>query len=175
MGLFDKFKKNAKAESKISLNTEPIWPAMAAATAKGIVVPMEQIPDKVFSTGVMGQCCGIKPAEGKVYSPVEGKVSLVADTLHAVGIEGSNGVEFLVHVGIDTVDMNGDGFDCKVKKGDKVKKGQMLLTMDLDKIRGAGHETDVITIVTNSDEYSAITLEAAGNIMPGDDLMKICK
>lgn len=166
MGLFDMFKKK---------ETAPAFPAMLAADAAGTVVKMEDIPDEVFAQGILGQCCGIDPSEGKVYAPCDGEITQAPDTLHALGIAGKNGIEVLIHVGVDTVEMKGDGFSAKVKLGDKITKGQLLLTMDLDKIKAAGHPTVVITVVTNTDDFAEVTTVASGAVKPGDDLMKIAK
>ncbi len=151
------------------------WPVIVAADVKGKVLKMEDIPDPVFSQGVLGQCCGIDPVEGKVYAPVDGEIIQIADSKHAIGFTGPGGVEILIHVGVDTVDMNGDGFAPQVNVGSKVKKGQLVLTMDLDKIKAAGHPTTVITIVTNSDDFASIELVPAGDVEVGADLFKVSK
>ena len=103
-----------------------------------------------------------------------GKISQVADTLHAIGIEAA-GIELLIHVGVDTVEMNGEGFLPMVKAGQSVKKGDLLLKMDLDKIHGAGYPTTVIMAVTNSDDFSAVESVAAGHVNVGDDVLRVSK
>lgn len=174
MGFFDFLKKKDAPASPAAKGTAPAnFPVTVAADAKGTVMAMEAVPDPIFSQGVLGFCCGIEPAEGKVYAPIDGKVTQVADTNHAAGFVGAGGIEVLIHIGADTVDMEGDGFASLIKVGDTVKKGQLVLTMDLDKIRAAGHPTAVITVVTNSDSYQAVDLVAAGEVEPGADLMKI--
>ena len=110
-----------------------------SASAKGTAIPMERVPDPVFSTGVLGACCGIEPEEGKIYAPVDGIISMLTDTKHAIGIEGTSGVEVLIHVGVNTVEMKGAGFENLVKEGDRVKKGQLLMTVDLEKVKAAGY------------------------------------
>lgn len=168
MGFLDRFKKGSE-------QAEPVaFPAVLGSPAKGTFVPMEQIPDEVFSTGVLGVCCGIDPEEGKVCAPIGGKISQLADTVHAVGIE-AGGIEVLIHVGVDTVEMNGDGFRAGVKVGQTVKKGDLLLTMDLDKIRASGHPGTVIMAVTNSDDFAQVEPMASGAVEPGTDVLKICK
>lgn len=169
MGFFDIFKKKEEPAAA------PAGPVMVAADAKGTVVPMEQIPDEVFAQGILGKCCGIDPAEGKVYAPLDGEITQVPDTLHALGIQGANGVEILIHVGVDTVEMKGDGFASSVKLGDKVTKGQPLLTMDLEKIKAAGHPAVVITVVTNTDDFAGVELVASGEVEPGADMLKVTK
>ena len=169
MGLFDKFKKKGQEAP-----AEITFPATLGAAAKGTFVPMDQIPDPVFSQGVMGVCCGIDPEEGKVYAPIDGKISQVTDTMHAVGIE-AGGMEILIHVGVDTVDMNGKGFTNKVKMNQTVKKGDLLLTMDLDAIREAGHPTTVIMAVTNSDDFASVEAVGSGAVQAGDGVIKVSK
>ncbi len=148
----------------------PAFPDVLGAVAEGVFVPMEEIPDPTFSQGVLGVCCGVEPAAGKVYSPMDGKISTLADTLHALGIE-ADGVELLIHVGIDTVAMKGDGFKAHVKEGQTVKKGDLLLTMDLEKIRAAGHPATIMVAVTNSDDLASVEAVASGQLKPGDRLM----
>ena len=165
MGFFDNFKKKAEAPA----------PLLVAADAKGAVVPMQDIPDEVFAQGILGPCCGIDPAVGEVYAPLDGEITQAPDTLHALGIQGDNGAEVLIHVGVDTVEMKGEGFAANVKLGDKIKKGQLLLTMDLEKIAAAGHPAVVITVITNSDDFAAVDLVAEGTVEAGDDLFRLTK
>lgn len=147
-----------------------VFPDMLGAVAQGIFVPMAEIPDPTFSQGVLGICCGIEPEIGKVFSPMNGTISQIADTLHAVGIE-ADGVDLLIHVGIDTVEMKGDGFKSYVKEGQTVKKGDLLLTMDLEKIKAAGHPATIMVAVTNSDDLASVEAVASGQLNPGDQLM----
>lgn len=149
-----------------------VFPEVLGSVAKGTVVPMAEIPDPTFSQGVLGICCGVTPAEGKVYAPMDGTISQLADTLHALGIE-AGGVELLIHVGVDTVDMNGDGFKSHVQVGQAVKKGDLLLTMDLEKIKKAGHPTTIILAVTNSDDLTSVEAAASGAVDPGDRLLAL--
>lgn len=168
MGFFDFMKGKEKGQPA----APAAFPTTLGAPAKGSFVPMEQIPDEVFSAGVLGICCGVDPAEGKVYAPMDGKITQVADTLHAIGIAAS-GAEVLIHVGVDTVDMNGDGFSGKVKVGQRVKKGDLLLTMDLEKIKAAGHPATVILAVTNTDDLAAVKPAAEGPVQPGDAVLSL--
>ena len=169
MGFFDFLKKKEAAPAPVQ------WPVAIHADAKGKVLKMDEIPDPVFSQGILGLCCGIEPVEGKVYAPVDGTVTQVADTKHAVGFTGPGEVEILIHVGVDTVDMNGDGFAPQVKVGDTVKQGQLVLTMDMAKIAAAGHPSTVITIVTNSDDFASVDLVAEGDVDVGASLFQISK
>lgn len=153
---------------------EVTFPATLGAMAKGTFVPMEKIPDPVFGQGAMGFSCGIEPEEGKVYAPIDGKISQTTDTMHAVGLE-AGGMELLIHVGVDTVEMGGKGFTNKVKEGQTVKKGDVLITMDLNQIRAEGHPTTVIMAVTNSDDFGSVEAVASGALNPGDPLLKVSK
>ena len=171
MGFFDFLKKSAAPAAP----AEPTFPMMLAADAKGAFVPMENIPDEVFAQGILGTCCGIDPSEGKVFAPAGGEITQAPDSGHALGIMADGGVEILIHVGVDTVEMKGDGFSPKVKVGDKVKKGDLLLEMDLGKIAAAGHPAVVITAVTNTDDFKAVEVVASGNVEPGADLIKVSK
>ena len=150
------------------------FPAQLGAVTKGRFVPMEQIPDDVFSAGVLGVCCGIEPEEGRVYAPIDAVVSQRTDTNHAIGLQ-AGGMELLVHVGVDTVEMNGDGFATLVKEGASVKKGDLLLTMDLDKIRAAGHPATVILAVTNSDDFAAVEPVGADDLAAGDPMLRVSR
>lgn len=161
-------------KGKGGTETTVVYPVMLGAASKGRFVAMEQIPDEVFSAGILGACCGIEPEEGKVYAPVDGKISQLADTVHAVGIEAA-GMELLIHVGVDTVEMNGEGFLPMVKMGQNVRKGDLLLTMDLDKIRKAGHPATVIMAVTNSGDFSAVESVASEQLNAGDDVLRVSK
>ncbi len=172
--------KNSKEEgknSRVDGKNKPadmVFPVTLDAVTKGDCIPMEEIPDQTFASGVLGQCCGINPVEGKVYAPIDGTVSQLVDSMHAIGIE-AEGLELLIHVGVDTVAMNGDGFKCLVKENQHVKKGDLLLTMDLDKIRAAGHATTVVFIVTNSDEFSEVKTLVTGAVQPGTGVMRVSK
>lgn len=150
------------------------FPAILGAPAQGAFVAMNQIPDEVFSTGVLGPCCGVEPDTGNVYAPISGKVTQVADTLHAVGLE-ADGIELLIHVGIDTVDMAGDGFRVWVEEGQHIQKGELLLTMDLGRIRAAGHPATVVLAVTNADEFASVEPLASGMVRPGDNILRVSR
>ena len=171
MGLFDFMKGKDKNQAAPA---PAVFPALLGAAANGTFVTMAEIPDEVFSTGVLGTCCGIDPAEGKVYAPANGKITQLTDSLHAIGIE-AGGIEILIHVGVDTVDMNGDGFANVVKLNQMVEKGELLLTMDLEKIRAAGHPATVIMAVTNTDDFTAVEEVASGTVQAGNDVLRVNK
>lgn len=154
MGLFDKLLKREVPAPQIDTAKGGIY-----APIIGQYIPLDQIPDEVFSQGILGLGCGIEPEEGLVVSPVNGTITQVADTKHAIGIASEDGAEFLIHVGLDTVAMQGDGFTVKVKAGDKVFCGQSLLSFDMAKIRAAGHPATTAFLLTNSDEYPELRIE----------------
>lgn len=123
------------------------------APVKGTVIAREEIPDETFAAGVLGDGVGIVPETGEVVAPFDGEISSVTDTCHAIGITGPGEMEVLIHVGIDTVNMKGDGFELLVSEGDKVKAGQKLMAFDIAKIKAAGYSTTTAVLLTNSDDY----------------------
>ena len=127
-----------------------------ALPTPGKVISYTEISDPTFASGALGEGIGVEPEEGVVYAPMDGEISSVADSKHAIGISGANDQELLIHVGIDTVEMKGDGFKPFVKEGDKVKKGQKILEFDIDKIKAAGHPDTVVVLLTNSDDYKDV-------------------
>lgn len=120
---------------------------------KGRVIAREAIPDETFAAGVLGDGVGIEPEENRITAPFDGVVTTVTESRHAVGLE-SNGMEVLIHVGVDTVSMNGDGFECLVGEGDKVKAGQTLIVFDREKIKNAGLNDTVAVVLTNSSDLN---------------------
>ncbi len=164
MGLLDLFKKE-----------DVEYPLSISATATGKIIAMEDIPDAVFAQGMVGPCIGIEPTNGTIVAPCDGKILQLSDTLHAFGIEGIGGVQILVHIGIDTVSMNGEGFTSNVKVGDVVKKGQPIVNVDLDKVKAAGHPTVVITILSNANNYTDIEFTKLVSVETSDELVSINK
>lgn len=162
MGLFDflKGKDTAGEKKKVELY----------APCEGEFVSIEKVSDPVFSQKMMGDGFGVNPVDGKVFSPGRGKVVSVFPTQHAVGIELENGIEVLVHMGIDTVELKGDPFDTVVKEGEQVQPGTLLSTMDLEKLDKAGKESTVIVILTNMDEVEALDLNADKKVNQGQVL-----
>ena len=126
----------------------------------GTIIPQDKIPDETFASGVLGQGLAIDPQEGVVYAPCDGEISSVADSKHAIGITGPGDMEILIHVGVDTVAMNGDGFVDFVAEGDQVKAGQKIMTFDRAKIKAAGHPDCVVFLLTNSDDYENVKIES---------------
>ena len=122
----------------------------------GTVIPLSEVPDAVFSSEMLGKGFGVEPSEGKAYAPVEGEVTTVFDTKHAIGLMSKHGVELLIHIGMDTVKLNGKGFDVKVKTGDQVKTGDLLAEFDMDLIKGEGYPVTTAVVVTNTDDCEEI-------------------
>ena len=122
---------------------------------KGNVIAREAIPDDTFASGVLGDGVGIEPEEELVVAPFDGTISSVAESKHAIGIE-ANGMEMLIHVGVDTVNMQGDGFECLVNEGDEVKLGQPLIRFSREKIKAAGYSDTVAVLLTNSDDLEGV-------------------
>ena len=124
---------------------------------KGTVIPLSEVPDAVFSSEMLGKGFGVEPSEGKAYAPVDGEVTTVFDTKHAIGLMSKHGVELLIHIGMDTVKLNGKGFDVKVKTGDQVKAGDLLAEFDMDLIKGEGYPVTTAVVVTNTDDCEEIS------------------
>lgn len=124
--------------------------------AVGTLVPQEQIPDAVFASGVLGAGFGVTPSRGIIVAPIDGTISIIAESKQAIGISTDSGLELLIHVGIDTVLMDGNGFTPAVAEGDTIKAGDLLLNFDINKIHKAGYADTVVLILTNADEYNDV-------------------
>lgn len=139
----------------------------------GDVVALADVNDPVFSSGAMGQGIAVKPSQGVVYAPADAEVSIAFPTGHAFGLKTRNGAEVLIHVGIDTVSMNGDGFEAKVAQGNKVKAGDVLGTFDSNKIAAAGLDDTTMVIVTNTADYASVAPVATGSVAKGDAVIEV--
>lgn len=151
----------APADNSQPARTEPLpqqetaAPGEIKAPLSGHIIPLEEIPDQVFSQGVLGEGVGIEPTDNVVLAPADGEVSTVMeDSGHACGLLLDNGVELLIHVGMDTVSMGGDGFQLHVKEGDRVRLGDKLITFDPEKIRQAGHPTTTAFVITEPGDFT---------------------
>lgn len=129
---------------------------------EGELIPLSAVKDMVFSTGAMGRGAAVKNPQGKVVAPFDGEITVFFETKHAIGLKSADGVEVLIHVGMDTVKLNGEHFTAQAAQGDKVKKGQVLLTFDPAAIREAGYDTTTPVVVTNAAEFGDITVEYGG-------------
>ena len=141
---------------------------MLYAPLAGKYIPLEEINDGVFSAGMLGQGCGVIPEGSTVFSPVNGEVVSIADSLHAIGIAGEDGAEVLIHIGLDTVAMKGKGFRPLVKVGDKVKAGQKVLAFDMAGIIAAGHPTTSAIIITNTDDCKLMDFKTGQSYEAGE-------
>ena len=148
-------------------------PQRLGAHLAGTVVPMEQVQDEAFASCVLGEGVAIEPTEGKLYAPADALVDNLFDTHHAIGLVTGSGVELLLHIGIDTVKLGGQHFTAHVKTGQKVKKGDLLISFDLEAIKAAGYLCTTPMIVCNTDDYAAVKTLAAGTVAPGQDLLQV--
>ncbi len=139
----------------------------------GTVVNIENVEDDVFSQKILGDGIAVEPSEGKLYAPCDGKIDSIFDTKHAVNILSTDGTEVLLHIGIDTVKLGGKHFEAHVSDGQEIKKGDLLITFDIDAIKAEGYKVTTPLIIGNTDEYSAIMPAAQGNISAGDEILKI--
>ena len=144
-----------------------------AAPISGITVPLSQVNDEAFASEAMGKGIAIIPQEGRVYSPVTGQVAMVFGTKHAIGLVDESGVEVLIHVGIDTVKLNGEGFEALVESGQTVKKGDPMLKLDLEYLKTHAPSVTSPVLCTELEENQRIRLLADGPVKAGDPLFAI--
>ena len=145
------------------------------APLSGRAVPITEVPDPTFSEGLLGNGIAIIPTDGKVYSPVDGTVETMFDTGHAVCLTSSTGVEILVHLGLETVGLNGGPFTLHCKDGDKVKKGQLLFEADLEAIQAAGLPIITPVLVCNVDNYSTIETFVGQDVTNDDVIISVAR
>lgn len=168
------FKDEApKTETKSEAPTAAadVTPEEIAAPVSGEVIALSEVKDEAFSSGALGDGVAIIPTEGKFYAPCDGTISAFFPTGHAFGITTDGGAELLVHVGMDTVSLDGKGFTAKKQQGDRVKKGDLLLEVDLEAVKAAGFETVTPVIVTNADDFAGVSKTDKKNINHGDMVM----
>ena len=165
MGLFDKL-----FGKKEEINPNHVYAPMA-----GEAVDITTVPDPTFAEGLLGNGIAIQPTDGKVYSPVNGTVDTMFDTGHAVSLVSDNGIEILIHVGLETVGLNGAPFQAKVKNGQKVKKGDLLMIADLEAIKAAGLPTITPVLVCNSDDYTTFNVSTGKAVTNADVVIELDK
>lgn len=169
-------KADEKAEKETQEKPEKLFAQVEIASPmKGKVLKLESIKDDAFASAVLGKGAAVLPEEGKVYAPADGVISTLFPTLHALGMETDEGVELLIHIGLDTVQLNGEGFEAKVSQGDRVKKGQLLVTFDKEFIESKGYCMETPVIVTNTDDFLEVVEIGEGETVPGDGLLKVLK
>lgn len=139
----------------------------------GTAVKLEDVEDEVFSQKILGEGAAVEPSEGKLYAPCDGKIDSVFDTKHAVNMVSSEGVEILLHIGIDTVKLGGQYFEAHVSDGQEVKKGDLLISFDMDKIKAAGYKVTTPIIIGNTDDYASVEPVAQNSVSAGDMILKI--
>lgn len=140
---------------------------------KGRIIPLKEVGDPVFADGMMGPGVGIIPEEGKLYAPADGEITATFPTGHAIALSTSDGMEILIHIGIDTVKMNGDGFQLHISQGDNVKSGDLLVSFDIGKITAAGYKPTTMVLVPNASELGSMSDPASGTVCVGDKLYSI--
>ena len=138
---------------------------------EGKTIPLTQVSDEVFASGVLGKGIAVQPASGKILAPADATVSMIYPTLHAIGLILDSGIEMMIHIGIDTVKLNGKYFEKHVQDGDHVKKGQLLVSFDIQKIEQAGYDLTTTVVVTNSKNYAAIGSTNKDNVTNNDQLL----
>lgn len=144
-----------------------------AAPVDGQVKDLGDVNDQVFSTKLMGDGAAIVPSDGTVYSPVDGQVTVAYETKHAYGLKSKDGAEVLIHIGIDTVNLKGEGFESFVKQGQTVKAGDKLGTVDLAKVKAAGYDTTVMVVVTNTNNYASVNRLNVTDVKHGDNVVAV--
>lgn len=145
------------------------------APIKGKAIPLSEVKDEVFSSGMLGEGAAIEPSEGKAVSPINGTVEAVFDTKHAIGLKAEDGTEVLIHIGLDTVKLNGKHYEVKVKAGDTVKVGDLLVTFDIPAIKKEGYPVTTPVIISNTADYAQIKKAASGTVETGDALIVLTK
>lgn len=162
------FKKNKKEEGK----KPDIQVLYAPVTGK--MVSLEEVPDPVFSSGTMGKGVGFQPEKNEICAPCDGKIIMIADTLHAFGMETECGAELLIHIGLDTVDLNGEGFKKLAREGQKVSCGTPVISADLAFMKEKGIVMTTPMVVTNSDEFE-LEIRDCGDVAAGETEVMVCR
>lgn len=161
-----------EVEAKVETKNEVLnKKSIVYAPINGKVIPLEEVKDEAFNTGSLGKGVGIVPSDGNVYAPVDGKVSVLFNTLHAIGLTTDDGMEVLVHIGLDTVKLNGKYFNAHVKQGDTVKKGDLLVSFDKEALEKEGYDITTPVIITNSNDMLDVVETNEADIHAGDTLL----
>lgn len=164
----------AASEEILSENTKPlINKIILSSPMTGEVVALSEVPDDVFASGALGEGAAVIPTEGKVTAPCDGIIYATMDTRHAVGITAADGMELLIHVGLNTVELGGKFYEYKVSEGDSVKKGDVLITFDIEGIKAAGYPLHTPVLVTNSDQYVSVKTVAGSSVKAGEDFLSV--
>lgn len=156
--MFNFFKKKEKGHVIVS-------------PAKGKSVALKEVSDPTFAEEMLGKGAAVIPEEGKIYAPADGEIGMVFDTLHAVSMTTDFGAELLIHIGLDTVKLKGEGFKGHVKAGDHVKKGDLLLEADLEKVKAAGYDIITPVVVCNTPDFASVERIESEHVNVGDDFI----
>lgn len=175
------FKVGKKIKEKINKKTyaekvqemEHIDKKVIYAPLSGQVIPLKEVNNSTFASEMLGKGVAIIPESGQVISPVDGKVAMLFPTKHAIGITTGSGVEILLHMGINTVTLEGEHFTANIESGSQIFKGQVLLEMDIDAVKAAGYDVTTPIIITNSDEYEHMEVLQTGHVTAGDALISL--
>lgn len=162
-------------EPEVTVQEKMIKQLEIASPIKGRVLKLESVKDAAFASGVLGKGAAVLPEEGKVYAPASGIVSALFPTLHALGIETDDGVQILIHIGLDTVQLNGEGFEAMIKQGDRIEKGQLLITFDKEFIESKGYCIETPVLVSNSDDFLDVVETSEEYADAGDLLLNVLK
>lgn len=170
--------KTSKADGNIASNNgQPAAPLVKkleiASPLTGKIIQQEDMQDEAFASGVLGKGVAIQPEDGKVYAPADGEISVLFPTFHAIGIQTESGAELLIHIGLNTVQLEGRGFTPKVHQGDKITKGQLIMEFDKDLIEKEGYSTETPVLVSNADDYMDVIAEKADHTEAGGNLLTI--
>lgn len=166
-------KKAAEAAEKGQAAPTVLADTTIASPENGTIVSLSDVKDEVFSSGAMGKGVAIEPSEGMLYAPADGEVIMTFPTSHAIGMKTSDGAEVLMHIGMDTVNLQGKGFETLVEKGAKVKKGDQLIKFDIDAIKKAGYPVTTPVVITNSNDYDDVKVDANGEVKVGQELLAL--
>lgn len=168
--LLSKKDSNDETENKTAVQSGP---AEIASPLNGKLIALSDVNDKTFASGAMGNGAAVIPSEGVLRAPADGKIIMLFDTKHAVGIKADNGVEILMHIGMDTVNLNGKYFEAVKKAEDRVKKGDVIVKFDIDAIKAEGYDVTTPVIITNTDEYESIEKADTETVHAGDTIMTV--
>jgi PTS system beta-glucosides-specific IIC component len=167
------FKYEKEVEELPDMKAVILENSQLSSPIPGNVFPLSQVEDEAFASGALGKGFAVEPSVGEVYAPFDGEVVAVFPTKHAIGLVSTTGIELLIHIGLNTVELKGQYFDTFVETGDKIEKGQLLLTFDIENIQAAGYSTQVPVVVTNSVQYSEIETITQGMIQKNEAVLAI--
>ncbi len=173
MGLGDKFKKMFGSSNEANTDSQKTNEIIINSPLTGKVLDLTQIEDAAFASGVLGKGVAIEPTVGVAVSPVDGTVETLFKTNHAIGIVTSSGAEILIHIGMDTVKLDGKHFTAKIAQGDVVKAGQPLVEFDIEAIKAEGYSLVTPVVITNSDNFENVVFDVNRNIEIKEELIKL--